>query len=43
VSSDIDYEWYVHEAQSLVDKVMGTHDGAKQLTLLDEESATELL
>ena len=31
----IDRAWYVAEAQALVDRVLGTNQGAKQLSLLD--------
>jgi hypothetical protein len=31
----IDREWYRLEAQDLVDKVLGTHQGAKQLSLFE--------
>ena len=32
----VDRGWYVAEAQALVDRVLGTHQGAKQMSLLDD-------
>lgn len=32
----IDRDWYINEAQNLVDRVLGTDGGAKQLRFLDE-------
>jgi hypothetical protein len=37
----VDRSWYVSEAQDLVDRVMGTIQGSRQLSLLDEVTHEE--